>query len=58
MVKPGGLYIIDDMLPQANWPEGHDQKAIRLVAELEERKDFVVTKQAWASGILIAVKKG
>jgi predicted O-methyltransferase YrrM len=58
MVKPGGLYIIDDMLPQANWPEGHDQKAIRLVAELEERKDFVVTKQAWASGILIAVRKG
>ena len=57
MVKPGGLYIIDDMLPQPNWPEGHDLKAIKLVDTLEKRKDFVLTKQAWASGILIAVKK-
>ncbi|MBT1689935.1 O-methyltransferase [Dawidia soli] len=57
MVKPGGLYIIDDMLPQPNWPEGHDLKVARLVEELEGRGDLVVTKQAWASGILIAVKR-
>ncbi|MGN7988404.1 O-methyltransferase [Pedobacter sp. 22226] len=23
MLNKGGLYIIDDMLPQQNWPEGH-----------------------------------
>jgi len=23
MLNKGGLYIIDDMLPQPNWPEGH-----------------------------------
>src|SRR5262249_28758260 len=23
MVKCGGFYVADDMLPQANWPEGH-----------------------------------
>lgn len=57
MVRPGGLYIIDDMLPQPNWPEGHDLKVARLVEVLEGREDFVVTKQAWASGILIAVRK-
>jgi predicted O-methyltransferase YrrM len=23
VVKPGGFYVIDDMLPQPNWPAGH-----------------------------------
>jgi hypothetical protein len=31
MLKPGGLYVIDDMLPQPNWPEGHAAKAEVLI---------------------------
>ncbi len=57
MLNPGGLYIIDDMLPQPNWPEGHQEKALRLIETLEKRKDLVLTKQCWATGIVIAVKK-
>ena len=57
MLNPGGLYIIDDMLPQPNWPEGHHEKAIKLVEVLEQRTDLVLTKQCWASGIVIGVKK-
>lgn len=57
MVAKGGLYIIDDMLPQPNWPDGHHEKALTLIAQLEKRHDFVITKQCWATGILIAVKK-
>ncbi len=57
LLKPGGLYIIDDMLPQANWPDGHAEKADKLVAHLESRTDLVITKQNWASGIIIGVKK-
>lgn len=57
MINKGGLYIVDDMLPQPNWPEGHDQKAINFVALLESRSDLLVTKQHWATGIIIAVKK-
>jgi len=56
MLKKGGLYIIDDMLPQPNWPEGHDQKALNLVAELDKRVDLLITKMNWATGIIIAVK--
>ena len=26
MLNNGGIYIIDDMLPQPNWPLGHDEK--------------------------------
>ncbi|ULQ53414.1 O-methyltransferase [Flavihumibacter fluvii] len=57
MLKPTGIYIIDDMLPQPNWPEGHNEKAIQLVAILEQRHDLWVTTLNWATGIVIAVKK-
>jgi predicted O-methyltransferase YrrM len=57
LLKPGGLYIIDDMLPQANWPEGHDLKVAALIKILESRNDLTLTKINWASGIIIGVKK-
>jgi len=28
VVKAGGFYVIDDMLPQPNWPDGHAPKSI------------------------------
>ena len=57
MLERGGIYIVDDMLPQANWPEGHQEKATGFIEYLENRKDLFVTKQSWATGIIIAVKK-
>ncbi len=57
MLNDGALFIIDDMLPQANWPEGHAEKATALVEKLEERTDITLTKQHWATGIIIAAKK-
>ena len=57
MLNKGGLYIIDDMLPQPNWPEGHDQKAVQLIIDLENRTDLVLTKQVWATGIVVGVKR-
>jgi len=57
MLNKGGLYIIDDMLPQPNWPEGHQEKAMKLIQDLESRDDLNLTKQIWATGIIIGVKK-
>lgn len=57
MLNKGGVYIIDDMLPQPNWPDGHAEKAVALENILDNRKDLVVTKQIWATGIIVAVKK-
>jgi predicted O-methyltransferase YrrM len=57
MLNKGAVYIIDDMLPQPNWPEGHHEKVNNLVKYLDRRDDLVLTKQAWASGIIVAVKK-
>lgn len=57
LLKPGGLYIVDDMLPQPNWPPGHDQKAASLITTLEQRQDLTITKLSWASGLIIAAKQ-
>ncbi len=57
MVKKGGIYIIDDMLPQQNWPTGHAEKATQLIADLDSRDDIILTKMGWATGIVIITKK-
>jgi predicted O-methyltransferase YrrM len=56
MLNPGGLYIVDDMLPQSNWPDGHAEKAIQFVKKLDQRTDLKLTKLDWATGIIIGVK--
>ncbi|MEO0472088.1 MAG: class I SAM-dependent methyltransferase [Bacteroidota bacterium] len=57
LVKVGGLYVIDDMNPQANWQEGHQAKAQQLITELENRSDINLTKMDWSSGVMICTKK-
>jgi predicted O-methyltransferase YrrM len=57
LLKPAGIYVIDDMLPQPTWPADHAPKVERLLAELEAREDLVLTKMKWASGIVVAVKR-
>jgi predicted O-methyltransferase YrrM len=57
ILKVGGLYIIDDMSPQPNWPEGHDENAKNLIAYLEKREDLNLTKMNWSTGIIICTKK-
>lgn len=57
VVKNGGFYVIDDMLPQANWPEGHAEKVPVLTRALAEREDFVIVRVSWASGIVVAVRR-
>ena len=56
LLAPSGLYVIDDMLPQPNWPEGHAEKVAKLVATLEQLQGFRVTKLTWASGVILATK--
>lgn len=58
MLHTGGLYIVDDMLPQPNWPIGHAEKAGAFILYLENRADLVLTKLNWATGILVVVKAG
>ncbi len=56
VVKCGGFYIVDDMLPQANWPTGHADKASMLLERLAGDKGLSICPLAWASGMVVAVK--
>ena len=56
LVKPGGFWIGDDLLPQPNWPEGHAAKVPVLLNELAKHPEFAVLPLAWASGAVIAVR--
>lgn len=58
MLKIGGLYIIDDMLPQPSWSENHAAKVSRLISTLEQREDLHITKMNWSAGLIVATKKG
>lgn len=57
LLNVGGFYVIDDMTPQSNWPEGHNEKAENLITDLEARKDLTITKMNWSTGVIICTKK-
>lgn len=57
VVKPGGFYIIDDMLPQPNWPDGHAEKVPALLDRLATDHRFLIAPLSWASGVVVAVRK-
>ena len=57
LLRPGGMYVIDDLLPQPNWPEGHAPKVPALVDNLEQRSGFATVRLAWASGLMLVVRR-
>ncbi len=57
LLAPGGLYIIDDMLPQPNWPCGHQARVDELTARLKSHPDLATVCLSWASGLVIAARR-
>jgi len=57
LLRPGGLYVIDDLLPQASWPDGHAAKIPGLLEALERRRDVVTVRLAWASGLMLVARR-
>jgi len=58
LLRTGGIYVIDDLLPQPNWPAGHAPKVPALVGDIERRREFTTVNLAWASGLMLVVRRG
>jgi predicted O-methyltransferase YrrM len=56
LVRRGGIYFVDDLLPQPNWPPDHAPRVPPLIKTLEDHPDFVATRLAWSSGLLVLVR--
>ncbi len=56
LLKVGGLYVVDDMLPQTNWPEGHASKVSSLLKDLSAKQSFEVVRLAWSTGLVILAR--
>jgi predicted O-methyltransferase YrrM len=57
LLSRGGIYVIDDLLPQPNWPEGHAPRVPALIDDLERRSGFATVRLAWASGLMVVVRQ-
>jgi predicted O-methyltransferase YrrM len=57
LLRPGGMYVVDDLLPQPNWPEGHAPRVPALIDDIERREEFVTVKLTWASGLMLVVRR-
>ena len=57
LVKPGGFYVIDDLLPQPNWPEGHGSKVDVLMDRLSADPRFSMVPLTWSTGVAVLVRR-
>ena len=54
LLKVGGIYVGDDLLPQPNWPQNHAPRVAAFIETLQSRADLEVEYWQWSSGILLA----
>jgi predicted O-methyltransferase YrrM len=57
MLAPGGLYVVDDMSPHPNWPDGHGVVAEDLRRKLETHEGLASVSLDVASGVIIAARR-
>ncbi len=56
MVKPGGVYVIDDMNYSKEWPIGHEEKARGLLARLKSLDRWSFSYYTFGTGVGIGQK--
>lgn len=56
LLNEGGMYVIDDLLPQESWPEGHAPRVPKLMDAIECMEGFTSVRMSWASGLMLVVK--
>jgi len=59
LLRRGGILILDDILPQPNWPENHQTNVDALIQTIDglPPKEFSSVKLCWYSGHILVTKK-
>ena len=59
LLKQGGILVLDDMLPQPNWPSDHPPKVEALLASIESLPPvrYSVLRMCWYTGHILITKK-
>ena len=57
VVKPGGIYIVDDMTPLPKWPKAHVERVALLINQLAGDNRFAMAPLDWATGVIVAVRR-
>jgi predicted O-methyltransferase YrrM len=57
LLKSGAFYVVDDLLPQPNWPPNHGERVEQLLDALHKRADLVIAQLDWSTGVMVAVKR-
>ncbi len=53
-LRVGGVYVIDDLLPQSSWPQNHQPNVDRLIERLTSHPLLQTLQLDWSSGLLLA----
>ncbi len=56
LVRSGGFYVVDDLLPQENWPADHPPKVRELIGKLSSLAEFRSVSLSWSSGVMILTR--
>jgi len=56
LVRRGGFYVVDDLLPQENWPADHPPKVRELIGKLSGLAEFRSVSLSWSSGVMILTR--
>jgi len=56
LLAVGGLYVVDDLLPQPTWPDGHQSRVTDLLDRLAAIPWLALSLLDWSSGILVGAR--
>ncbi len=56
LVAPGGLYVVDDLVPQPSWPPDHQARVDVLTNELGELGGWTTVRIDDATGVMICTR--
>lgn len=56
-LRPGGVLLVDDMIPEDWWDEKQQQKQNEVTHTLLTHADLVTIEMEWATGVILCVRK-